>query len=60
MDKNSYANQCIVCTVTACKNHNSTKNFCALESIKVGTHETDPKVCQCTDCQSFEPKSGCC
>lgn len=60
MTDNSYANQSIVCSVTNCKNHNSTKNFCSLETIKVGTHEANPTVSQCTDCQSFELKSSCC
>lgn len=56
---NSYANQSIACTVTSCKNHNSTKNYCSLESIKVGTHESNPTMSQCTDCQSFEVKPEC-
>ena len=59
MTNNSYANQSIACTVTNCKNHNDTKNFCSLESIKIGTHEANPTVCQCTDCQSFELKKDC-
>ena len=60
MTDNSYANQSIVCSVTNCKNHNNTKNFCSLETIKVGTHESNPTVSQCTDCLSFELKSSCC
>lgn len=59
MTDNSYANQSIICTVTNCKNHNNTKNFCSLEAIKVGTHEANPTVSQCTDCQSFEAKNSC-
>ena len=50
---NSHANHCIACSVTSCKNHCQTENYCALEQIKVGTHEKDPTVDQCTDCQSF-------
>ncbi len=56
MIDNNYANQCIICNVTSCKNHNKSKNYCALEAIRVGTHEPDPSVSPCTDCQSFEPK----
>lgn len=56
---NNYENHSIECTVTNCKNHNDTKNYCSLQTIKVGTHEANPTVCQCTDCQSFELKCGC-
>lgn len=53
------ANECICCTVTQCKNHCSDgKNFCSLEKIKIGTHENNPTVCQCTDCESFVPKNS--
>ncbi len=52
MDK-SYANQSIKCTVTNCANHNATMNYCSLDSITVGTHEANPTVIQCTDCESF-------
>ena len=54
MENNAYCNQSIMCSVTNCKHHNSTKDYCSLEAIKVGTHEANPTVCQCTDCQSFE------
>ena len=46
----------IRCSVVQCKNHCDTKDYCALESITVGTHEANPTVCQCTDCESFQPK----
>lgn len=58
MTDNSYANQCIICNVTSCKNHNKTRNYCSLEAIRVGTHESDPTVPPCTDCQSFTPRSA--
>ena len=51
-----HANHCIECTVTQCKNHCSAANYCALEKICVGTHESDPAEDQCTDCRSFEKK----
>lgn len=50
------ANESIRCSVVQCKNHCGNKNYCALESITVGTHEANPTVCQCTDCESFQPK----
>ncbi|MEE1218460.1 MAG: DUF1540 domain-containing protein [Ruminococcus sp.] len=56
MIDNSYANHCIQCTVKSCKNHCDTKDYCSLETIKVGTHEQNPTVSQCTDCQSFVAK----
>lgn len=39
MENNAYCNQSIMCSVTNCKHHNSTKDYCSLEAIKVGTHE---------------------
>ena len=56
MTDNSYANHCIICNVTSCTHHNDRKNYCSLESIRVGTHESDPSREQCTDCQSFAPQ----
>ena len=50
---NCKANKCIECTVTQCANHCSTSNYCALDCIRVGTHENNPSMDQCTYCQSF-------
>ena len=50
-------NQTIRCTVDQCKHHEKTENFCALDSITVGTHEANPTMDQCTDCLSFEKQS---
>ncbi len=47
------ANPSIECTVTQCANHAKTKGYCALDKIKVGTHEANPTVMQCVDCESF-------
>lgn len=52
------ANQSIACSVQQCKNHCETQDYCALNKISVGTHEQNPTVPPCTDCQSFEMKSG--
>jgi hypothetical protein len=51
------ANQSIKCTVEQCKNHCESQQYCALDSIVVGTHEANPTAVQCTDCQSFEAKN---
>lgn len=53
MKQNEYENHCIICNVTSCRHHHSDKNYCSLESIRVGTHEPAPAAEQCTDCQSF-------
>ena len=50
------ANKCIECTVSSCAHHCCDSNYCSLDSILVGTHENDPTMDQCTDCQSFAMK----
>lgn len=50
---NCKVNECIKCTVTQCAHHCNDKNYCSLECIQVGTHEANPTMDQCTDCQSF-------
>lgn len=50
------ANKSIRCTVQQCANHCSSDNYCALDCICVGTHESSPTVKQCTDCESFQLK----
>ena len=52
------ANHSIHCTVTSCSHHCSCENYCSLDSIQVGTHEGNPTMDQCTDCQSFVKKQG--
>ena len=32
------------------------QSYCGLNAIQVGTHETNPTMDQCTDCQSFRKK----
>ncbi len=53
---NSNANKCIECTVQQCAHHCDTANYCSLERIMVGTHESNPAMDQCTDCKSFRKK----
>ena len=49
-------NQSIKCTVTNCAHHCQDQNYCGLNTITVGTHETNPTKVECTDCQSFQMK----
>lgn len=51
------ANKSIRCTVTQCKNHYGTEDYCALSSIQIGTHESNPTMIECTDCTSFRLKN---
>lgn len=57
--ENKTANYCIACTVTQCQNHVKTSNYCALDKIQVGTHESNPTESKCTDCQSFVADKKC-
>lgn len=50
-------NSSIRCNVTSCAHHCESAQYCGLNSIQVGTHESNPVVDQCTDCQSFEKLS---
>ncbi|MBO8433690.1 MAG: DUF1540 domain-containing protein [Tyzzerella sp.] len=50
MDK---ANKSIRCSVSQCAYHCGDKEYCSLDSIKVGTHEMNPTQKECTDCESF-------
>ena len=47
-------NTSIKCSVTSCAHHCKDVNHCGLNSIQVGTHESNPTKDQCTDCQSFK------
>ena len=47
-------NTSIKCSVTSCAHHCKSAQFCGLNAIQVGTHEQNPAMDQCTDCQSFK------
>lgn len=49
-------NSSIQCTVTQCKHNCGNENYCTLNTIRVGSHESNPTMVECTDCQSFEMK----
>ena len=57
-------NRCISCSVYQCAN-NSGEGYCALDKINVVSHEANPTVSECTDCESFvldskdDGKHGC-
>ncbi|WP_313563169.1 DUF1540 domain-containing protein [Ruminiclostridium cellobioparum] len=50
----SHNNHNIECSIYTCANHSKNDGYCALNKIKVGTHEDNPTEIECTDCQSFE------
>lgn len=52
MDKKK-ANTNIECTVTQCANHCKSQEYCALNKVRIGTHESNPTQTQCVDCESF-------
>ena len=56
MDKR---NESIKCTVNNCAYHCQDVNYCTLDDILVGTHESNPTKVECTDCESFKLKSSC-
>ncbi|MBQ9521309.1 MAG: DUF1540 domain-containing protein [Oscillospiraceae bacterium] len=53
MHDNCKPNHSIHCTVDSCAHHCEDAEFCALDSIQVGTHEEHPTEVECTDCMSF-------
>ncbi len=46
-------NHCISCSVKNCAHHAQSENYCSLEKVVIGTHEKNPTVVQCVDCESF-------
>ena len=49
-------NRSIQCSVEQCLHHCVNCDYCSLDKIHVGTHESSPSQKQCTDCQSFQAK----
>lgn len=56
--ENMTPNSSIQCTVTECKYH-CKSNYCGLNTVKIGTHESNPTQTECVDCESFVPGEGC-
>ena len=48
-------NKAISCSVNTCKFNCSCADgeYCTLDNIRIGTHESNPTVMECTDCKSF-------
>ena len=51
-------NKSIGCTVTQCKFHNDSENYCSLNQIKVVNHKMKAKKGKGSDCGSYEPKNS--
>ena len=49
-------NKSIECSVKQCEYNANSVNYCTLGKIKVGTHESNPSVPECTDCMSFKAR----
>lgn len=49
-------NDSIACTVDECKFHCKDDEYCTLNKIQVGKHETTANSVECTDCDSFQKK----
>jgi hypothetical protein len=54
MDKK---NPSIECSINNCEYHAKSVDYCTLDKIKVGTHESNPTEKACTDCESFSYKA---
>ena len=48
-----YPNYSVKCSIENCAHHCDAENYCSLECVTIGAHETDPTMEQCTDCKSF-------
>ncbi len=53
------ANHSIKCSVNECEHHCKSEDFCSLHCVSIGTHEPDPTICQCVDCESFKRSTTC-
>ena len=51
-------NSSIRCDVEACRYNDCHEHLCSLDSVRIGTHEANPTVPECTDCMSFVCKRG--
>lgn len=51
-------NESIQCSIDNCEYHAKEMNYCTLDTIKVGTHEANPTMKECTDCESFKNHSS--
>lgn len=54
---NQNKNESIQCSIYNCVHHAANADYCTLDKIHVGTHETNPTKKECTDCDSFQYKN---
>ncbi|MBQ2604224.1 MAG: DUF1540 domain-containing protein [Acutalibacteraceae bacterium] len=54
---NTKANHSIKCSVNECEHHCNAENYCSLNCVTIGTHEANPTLCKCVDCESFQLKN---
>ena len=52
----SKINEGVKCSVSNCRHHAGSQNYCSLNCVSIGTHECNPTMDQCTDCLSFTLK----
>ena len=58
--ENKTSNPSIECSVKQCANHSPSEDYCTPGKVRIATHEPDPKVCECVDCESFVKREcGC-
>ncbi len=57
---NQKKNPNIHCTVDQCRYNMCSENYCTLDVVNIGTHESNPSVKECVDCDSFEKRTGGC
>lgn len=55
--ENKSPNPAIECSVKQCEYHCQKENYCSLNTVRIATHEPEPTVSQCVDCESFSVKS---
>ncbi len=55
--ENKNPNHCIECSVHQCEHHCKNENYCALNKVRIATHEANPTEVQCVDCESFRRDS---
>ena len=56
---NQKKNPNIHCTVEQCRHNLCSEQFCTLDMVNIGTHESNPSVKECVDCNSFIKSENC-
>ncbi len=56
---NQKKNPNIHCTVEQCRHNLCSEQFCTLDMVNIGTHESNPSVKECVDCNSFIKRESC-